>query len=99
MSEELKIKHNESLKLYEKMTSNLPHKRPKCEEILERKNWWALNEEEFEINEFKKEFILKLNDENFWEHTEDNEVLSPQSTKFGDFLISNNIKTTIDKWK
>jgi hypothetical protein len=28
-----------------------PHKRPNCEEILMKKNLWALNEEEFEIND------------------------------------------------
>ncbi len=39
------------------MTSNLPHKRPNCEEILERKNSWALNEEEFEINDELEKII------------------------------------------
>jgi hypothetical protein len=43
------------------MTAKLPNKRPDCEKILEKKNSWALNEEEFEINgELKKE----LDDEN-----------------------------------
>jgi len=37
------------------MTQMLPQKRPNCEEILERKKKWALNEKEFEINdEFEK---------------------------------------------
>jgi hypothetical protein len=65
ISEELKIKYNESLELYNQMTSNLPHKRPKCKEIMEKKDLWALNEKEFEINdELKNELILKLNDKN-----------------------------------
>ncbi len=43
------------------MTATLPNQRPDCEKILEKKNSWALNEEEFEINgELKKE----LDDEN-----------------------------------
>jgi hypothetical protein len=47
------------------MTARLPNKRPDCEKILEKKNSWALIEEEFEINnELKKELILKLNNEN-----------------------------------
>jgi hypothetical protein len=33
------------------MTAKSSHKRPNCEEIHKRKNSWALNEEEFEINE------------------------------------------------
>ncbi len=40
-------------------------KRPTCEEILKKLNFWALNGEEFEINdELKKELIAKLVDEN-----------------------------------
>ncbi len=47
------------------MTARLPHKRPDCEDILDRKNSWALNENEFEINdELKKELIPKLVDKN-----------------------------------
>jgi hypothetical protein len=47
------------------MTARLINERPDCEKILEKKNSWALNEEEFEINdELKKELILKLDDEN-----------------------------------
>jgi len=47
------------------MTARLPHKRPDCEDILERKNSWALNENEFEINDgLKKELIPKLVDKN-----------------------------------
>jgi hypothetical protein len=32
------------------MTARLPHKRPNCEEILERKNSWALIKEQLQIN-------------------------------------------------
>ncbi len=47
------------------MTSNLPHKRPDCEEILKNKDLWSLNEHEFEINdELKSVLILKLVEEN-----------------------------------
>jgi hypothetical protein len=47
------------------MTARLLNKRPNCEIILEKKNSWALIEEEFEINdELKKELFLKLFDEN-----------------------------------
>ncbi len=47
------------------MTATLINERPDCEEVIEKKNSWALNEEEFEINdELKKELILKLDDEN-----------------------------------
>jgi hypothetical protein len=42
-----------------------PDKRPTCEKILKKKDLWALNGEEFEINdELKKELIPKLVDEN-----------------------------------
>jgi hypothetical protein len=47
------------------MTVRLPSKRPDCEDILKKKDLWALNKEEFEIDEkLKKELILKLVDEN-----------------------------------
>ncbi len=49
------------------MTSRFPHKRPDSENILERKNSWALNEEELEISEDYEdiiELILELDDEN-----------------------------------
>ncbi len=57
ISEQLKNKYNESLELYDKMHSDFPHKRPNCEEILERKNSWALNKEEFEINDELEKMI------------------------------------------
>jgi hypothetical protein len=47
------------------MSSDFPYKRPNCEEILKEKDSWALNKEEFEINnELKKELINKLFDVN-----------------------------------
>ncbi len=61
----MKSKFKVSLELCNEMTARLPNKRPDCEKILEKKNSWALIEEEFEINnELKKELILKLNNEN-----------------------------------
>jgi len=46
--------------LYERMTSNLPNRRPNCEEILEDKQLWDLNKNEFDA---KQEFdnIIKSN--------------------------------------
>ncbi len=47
------------------MLNPLPQRRPNCEEILNRKNSWTLNEDEFEIDEkVKKELNLKMDDEN-----------------------------------
>jgi hypothetical protein len=47
------------------MLRALPQRRPNCEEILKRKNLWALNEEEFQIShELREEIISKINDEN-----------------------------------
>jgi hypothetical protein len=39
------------------MTRSLPRKRPNCEEILKKKDFWALNEEELEINDELKNII------------------------------------------
>jgi hypothetical protein len=65
MSKQLKDKYNESLQLYEKMHSDFQHKRPNCEQILNKKDLWALEEQEFQIDdEVKKELIRKFNDEN-----------------------------------
>jgi hypothetical protein len=60
----LKVKYNESLKLYGKMSSNFPHERPNCEEILENKKKWALNEKEFEINDELEKIIDSKESEN-----------------------------------
>ncbi len=58
-------KYNECFKLCKEMTSRASDERPDCEEILKRKNSWALNDEEFEINdELKKDLNPKLDDEN-----------------------------------
>jgi hypothetical protein len=47
------------------MLRAISNKRPTCEQILNKKDLWALNEEEFEINdELKKELIPKLVGEN-----------------------------------
>ncbi len=63
----MKIKYNESLELCNEMTSRFPHKRPDSENILERKNSWALNEEGLEISKEFEDFIaliLELDEEN-----------------------------------
>jgi hypothetical protein len=46
------------------MTSNLPRKRPTCEQILNSKNSWALNIEELEINDELKNIIASKEREN-----------------------------------
>jgi hypothetical protein len=46
------------------MTQMLPQQRPKCEEILKRKKKWALNEEEFEINDELEKIIDSKGSEN-----------------------------------
>jgi hypothetical protein len=59
----LKTKYNAALDLYADMCSHLLRRRPNCEEILEEKNKWALNE--LEINhELKRQLIPKLGDKN-----------------------------------
>jgi hypothetical protein len=64
MSEELKIKYNESQELYNQMTSNLAHKRPNCEDILKRKHSWALITEELEISHEFENIIASEEREN-----------------------------------
>ncbi len=39
------------------MCSDFPYKRPNCEEVLKKKQKWALNEREFEINDELKNMI------------------------------------------
>ncbi len=46
------------------MTSNLPHKRPNCEEILEIKNSWALIKQELEISDELEDIIASKEREN-----------------------------------
>ncbi len=53
-----------SLSLCNEMTQMLPQQRPKCEEILKRKKKWALNEEEFEINDELEKIIDSKGSEN-----------------------------------
>ncbi len=61
----MKTKYKAALDLYVDMLHPLPQRRPNCEEILQRKTQWALNEEEFEVDdELKKELIPKLVGEN-----------------------------------
>ncbi len=42
----------------------LPHKRPNCEKILERKKKWALNEKQFQINDELEKIIDSKESEN-----------------------------------
>jgi hypothetical protein len=58
------MKYNESLKLYEKMTSKFPYNRPTCEQILKSKNSWALNKDELEINDELKNIMASKEREN-----------------------------------
>ncbi len=46
------------------MTHRFSDKRPDCEEILKRKNSWALNEEELEINDELEDIIASKEREN-----------------------------------
>ncbi len=65
LSNLLKNKYENALDIYDFMLRALPQRRPNCEEILKRKNLWALNEEEFQIShELREEIISKINDEN-----------------------------------
>ncbi len=57
-------KYKECIELCNEMTAKLSHKRPDCEEIHKRKNSWALNEEEFKINEKLKKIIDLKESEN-----------------------------------
>jgi hypothetical protein len=60
----LKTKYNATVDIYDDILRAVSNRRPTCEEILKKKDLWALNEEEFEINyELKIELILKLDDE------------------------------------
>jgi hypothetical protein len=63
ISEQLKVKYNESLQLFKKMHSDFPHERFNCYHILERKNSWALNEE-LEINDELQNIIASKEYEN-----------------------------------
>ncbi len=60
----LKTKYKASLELCNEMTARLLNKRPNCEEILERKNWWALNKEALEINDELQNIIASKEREN-----------------------------------
>jgi hypothetical protein len=46
------------------MLKPMPRRRPKCEEILERKNSWALVKEELEINDELENIIASKEREN-----------------------------------
>jgi hypothetical protein len=65
LSELLKTKYKAAIDIYDDMLRAVPNKRPTCKEIIEKKDLWALKEEEFEIDmELRGEIIPKLNDEN-----------------------------------
>ncbi len=64
MSKHLKKKYKESFELCNEMAARLPQKRPDCDDILEKKNSWALNEREFEINDELEKIIDSKESEN-----------------------------------
>jgi hypothetical protein len=53
----MKTKYNAAVDIYDDMLRDVSHKRPICEEILKKKDLWALNEEEFEINDELEKII------------------------------------------
>jgi hypothetical protein len=57
-------KYKECIELCNEMTQRFSDKRPDCEEILKRKNSWALNEEELEINDELEDIIASKEREN-----------------------------------
>jgi Zyg-11 family protein len=60
-------KYKEIVELYGSMTSIVPSERPNCEEILERKHMWALNGNEFKLEDELKNFInCEVNNENYY---------------------------------
>jgi hypothetical protein len=59
----LKSKFQNAVELYCDMTV-LQNKRPNCEQILMKKDLWALNEEEFGINDELKKIINSKESEN-----------------------------------
>jgi hypothetical protein len=79
----LKDKYNESLKLYDKMHSDFPHKRLNCEDILERKNSWALKEEELEINDQLENIIASMlrSEINLNENSSSNSISGAETLK------------------
>jgi hypothetical protein len=61
LSELMKAKYKAAIDLHENMLKRKPERRQNCEEILKKKDLWALKEEEFEINdELKKIIDLKV---------------------------------------
>jgi hypothetical protein len=64
LSKLLKAKYNAALDLHEDMLKPIPRRRPNCKEILEKKNLWALNKEELEINDELKDIISSKEREN-----------------------------------
>ncbi len=59
----LKTKYNAALKSCGHIIRSLPEKRPNCEEIIERKDWWALNKE-LEISDELEDIIASKEHEN-----------------------------------
>jgi serine/threonine protein kinase len=57
------LKYNAAVDIYRDMSA-VSHERPNCEEILKKRNLWALNEEEFEINDELKKIIDSKESEN-----------------------------------
>jgi hypothetical protein len=64
LSELLKTKYNADVDICDDMLSAKSDNRPSCKEILERKNSWALNKEELEINDEFEAIIASKESEN-----------------------------------
>jgi hypothetical protein len=59
-------KYIQALEIYSQMTDNVPSKRPNCQEILEKRYLWAINEDDFDIQTEKKLALnSRLEDESF----------------------------------
>jgi hypothetical protein len=59
-------KYIQALEIYSRMTDNVPSKRPNCQEILEKRYLWAINEDDFDIQTEKKLALnSRLEDESF----------------------------------
>ncbi len=60
-------KYRESLELYNKMTSQIPAKRPNCGEILEETEQWAFDKNDPEVKkELRTIMGLSENERNFY---------------------------------
>ncbi len=64
LSELMKGRYKSAIDLHENMLKLMPERRQNCEEILKKKDLWALKEEEFEINDELEKIIDSKESEN-----------------------------------